>query len=234
MNVQKLGILLGVGVSLLSFHLESVRAQRLKPYEPKNQTGIITKLVGDSAWVRMPNRAKQGATVDFAYFSDAKEIIASGRVQWAAPVAPYDLYITGIKLKVQPASETDGLAAQLAIGLYAKTAQDAHVRTPNENDGEEPVQANIVALKAINTALAKRIATAAESAQSTTIDYTKLMVELKPFAKLNIEDPVTKKLLQRLQDLIVENGGITEKVSSDFLKPTEASSLSRSSISTSK
>src|SRR5262245_59999876 len=76
---------------------QTVRNLRVDLYHVKGQTGLVTHVVGNTAWARFTKRVAEGATVEFMIYSDSGDTMAVGKVQWVTPVAPFEAYVTGIE-----------------------------------------------------------------------------------------------------------------------------------------
>ncbi len=127
---------------------------------------------------------------------------------------------------IAPLSDSQGVF--LATGMFARVPKDDTAAV----DGVEPVRAHINALLAMRTKLASSIGAAASRALKAdplrsiddpeiNVDYSTLSDNLKPFRQVQIEDRIIEKILGRLFTLVTDKGYISERVSTDFLRPTE-------------
>jgi hypothetical protein len=234
---------------------QTVRNFRIELHPVKGQIGVATRVAGNTAWVRFPLRVAEGAKVEFSPYSDSGDTLAVGTVQWVAPVAPFEAYVTRIEATKTshqlneiedrwsiayvtnarrdygPIPITSSFGMVLAAGFFVR----ANVEAPRENaDTLEPVRAHIAALRARRNKTADSIATAAERALSRDsvasgeeepdpVNFSALSDNLRRFRRLRIEDPVTARLLHRLFGYIDYHGTISEKVSTDFLRPADES-----------
>jgi hypothetical protein len=165
----------------------------------------------------------------------------AGKVMWAAPVEPYEAYVTEIKpiatyhavnpiddilatgtvtrrkkrLSSVPLADPNG--ASLAAGMFVR-APIAPI--PPDADGVEPVRAHIEALRARPGKFARLIAESAEKSfrSEVEVDYSTLYEALLPFRKTRLEDPITVQLLNRLFTLTIESGTLGKKVPADLLR----------------
>jgi hypothetical protein len=174
----------GIG-SALPAAAQNIRDTRINLYPIGKQVGIVTDVSGATAWARMPKPVRVGDTIEFMAYSDSGDVLASGQVRWASPVAPYEALIGLIKPTVarHPVSDFDDdfiigpiskrsvpmgtlsdnepFGFYLAVGFFARA-----VVAPRSEDraAREPVRAFIEALRALNNKTATDMAAAAERA----------------------------------------------------------------------
>jgi hypothetical protein len=165
--VAMLGALLGMSPAL---EAQSLRGDRIDLHAVKDQIGMVTAVADRTAWIRLPQRSAVGQTVSFMFYSDGGDTMATGKIAWTAPTAPYEAYVTGIhaastRHSVDPYDsadafevpakrtknygarpQSDGMGVSLAKGLFARTAV---ATSPGGNEVIEPVRANIAALRAV-------------------------------------------------------------------------------------
>ena len=142
----------------------------------------------------------------------------------------------------QPETIGDGIF--FTAGYFVR-ADIADVPKPSE-DNIEPVRGNIAALRAQNSHIANAIADAAEKALGPdpltpaqeqvadyAVNYSALALNLRAFRRLAITDPITAKLLNRLNELAVNSGEVGAAVPNNFFRPASELSVSGSAATTS-
>ncbi len=126
--------------------------------------------------------------------------------------------------------ETQGHGVFIAAGYYVRAEIADSQKLPDES--AEPARANIAALRARKSALATAIADAAEKALGIdpqiaaeeqiaeyAVNYSALSLNLRAFQHLTISDPITVKLLARLNDVAFNNGALGASVPNNFIRP---------------
>lgn len=240
-----------LALSIGTAHSQSLRDGRVEIYPTTDQVGIVSRVYTDAAWIRMPQRVKTAAPVEFLFFSDGGDVVARGVVSFVTPTAPYEAYVINIrpaktshplspfreklsigaaygrKGSVGTAPYSDPQAVGLMTGNYARVTKDEGA----VEEGAEPVRAHIAALRARNSKFAASIANAAARAlkadplrdeiNDEPVDFSALYDYLRPFRRVVIEDRATEKLLGRLFTLVVDRGYVSERVSTDFLRPAD-------------
>ena len=167
------------------------RSNRIEIHPVTQQIGIVSKVVGKTAWIGLPQRVQEGAKVSFTAYSDGGDVLATGKVAWASTVAPYEAYITGVHAvttrhdinefddlftigslthkQVEYGAEprSNGNGVELCVGFFARVS----LKKSGEPEGEdlsadtiEPVRANIAALRSQKNKTATAIADAATKA----------------------------------------------------------------------
>src|SRR5579883_1606899 len=96
---------------------QDVTNLRVTPHPVRVQVGYVTDVSGQSAWIKMPQRLRAGARIDFLAFSDGVDALFSGTVTWVTPIAPYEAYVTDIRAlsKRHTASDYASLTATEAL-----------------------------------------------------------------------------------------------------------------------
>ncbi|GEM_PF-4516058 len=240
-----------LALSVGTAHSQSLRDSRIETYPTTDQVGIVSRVYTDAAWIRMPQRVKTAAPVEFLFFSDGGDVVARGVVSFVMPTSPYEAYVINIRPvktshplspfrdkfsvgaaygrrgSVGVAPYSDPQAVGIVTGSYARVTKDEDI----VEEGAEPVRAHIAALRARNTKFATAIANAATRAlkldplrdeiNEEPVDFSALNDYLRPFRRVVIEDRATEKLLGRLFTLVVDRGYISERVSTDFLRPAD-------------
>jgi len=213
-----------VGFALISRSGSAQDPNRIRVYPPtlRTQVGIVSHVVGDTAWIRMPSPVSAGARVEFLVGRDDRVPVAIGQVRWSAPVAPYEAYVTDIRamrsghtVKKEDnegmglSIDADGAEVQLAGGFMARTAMPP----ATESEAVEPVRANIRALRMLGGRTATAIADAAERAlnagsggEDGDVDYTALRNNLRRFERLKEMPPIAERLMNRLTDIADDHG----------------------------
>ena len=240
-----------LALSIGTAHSQSLRDGRIETHPTTDQVGIVSRVYTDAAWIRMPQRVKTAVPVEFLFFSDGGDVVARGIVSFVTPTAPYEAYVInirptktshslspfkdkfsigaayGLKGDVGTAPYSDSQAVGIMTGIYARVTKDEGV----VEEGAEPVRAHIAALRARNSKFATSIANAAAHAlkadplrdeiNDEPVDFSALYDYLRPFRRVVIEDRVTEKVLGRLFTLVIDRGYVSERVSTDFLRPSE-------------
>ena len=132
----------------------------------------------------------------------------------------------------QPETIGDGMF--FTAGYFVR-ADIADTQKP-AGENVESVRGNIAALRAQNSRIASAIADAAEKALGLdplvpaseqvadyAVNYSALIVNLRAFQRLAITDPITAKLLTRLNDLAVNSGEAGAAVPNNFFRPASES-----------
>lgn len=171
--------------ALASASAQELRDVRLDPHPLRTQVGMVTRVLGNAVWIKMPGPIRSGAKAEFLAYSDGGDTLAVGQVQWVSPVAPYEAYVTGIKAvsarfpanpydtfgatevlskqtvtrKPSPQSDPNGLS--LAVGFFARLPL---VAASGSKEAIDPLNAHIRALRALKTKTATEIANAVEQA----------------------------------------------------------------------
>ena len=242
-EISPISHLVGVGVLCLGLgslgtpgQAQEVVDQGLELHQLGSQVGVISKMVGRNVWVTLPHHTTKGAIVEFMAFSDGSHTLATGKVAFVTPTAPFEAYVTDLKATVTkrepflllrglvpakkihgPSPVSDGFAISLAVGIYARTPV---APTPEDTDGIEPVQAHITALRALRNPTATAIAEATSVAvHPESVDYQVLTDRLKKFRRLDIQNPFTAKLLKRLWSIAEDSDSKSTVVSPSFLRP---------------
>lgn len=172
----------GVAATSLPAAAQGSRDARTNLYPIGRQVGVVTETNGDKAWIKLQHRVLPNGKVEFLYFSDGVDVMATGTIVWATTVSPYEAYVTGIKpkkvkhdinedddywsigalLKQQttlgPVSEEDPDGGYLSAGMYARTSIPS---IPDNAEAQEPVRAAIRALRNRPNRAAREIAVAA-------------------------------------------------------------------------
>ncbi len=237
---------------------QDIRDVRIDLHPVQTQVGIVTRVLGKTAWVLAPRPLPVGSKIAFSTFSDGGDTMATGTVRYVTPVAPYEIYVADIaaasvkhslndydsyfsfeallklKQKVGPRPVNEGIGTDLCIGFFARAPF-----APATVDAEslEPVRAHVAELRKLKNKMAQAIADAAsralvadplrtDSAENDeyAVNFSLLSDNLRRFRHIPIADPLTERLLSRLNDLAVE-GGVGGAVPTDFLRP--ASQLSQ-------
>lgn len=241
----KIGIAVGIGS--VANGASAQRDVRINLHPIKSQVGIVTRMAGKAAWIRLPQPVPEGTKVEFLPYSDGGDVLAVGKVSWVATAAPYEAYVTEIKATKTrhelndydslfstealfketriygPRPTSDQYSVDLGAGFFARTPI---LSPPSAHQDSEPVTANIRALRALKTRTALSIADAAaralkEDASDEPPDYALLRERLQPFHRLTISDPITEHLLQRLLDLCDKNEEVVS-IPVNILRPPMA------------
>lgn len=217
-----------VAVGLLSspMQAQTVRNLRIDIHPVGNQVGMVTKVMGNTAWVKLPSRVAETATIEFMPFSDGSDVLARGRVQWVSPVAPYEAFVTNIEATTtsHPLNEiddafaiarsararrnygsrpeSDSFGSYLSAGFYARTKPEP----PRDNaDTIEPVRAYIASLRTRGNRVAGAISAAAAAA------LTKDPLSKESAEELPVNFSALADNLRRFKRLRIEDP-ITERV----------------------
>lgn len=251
-------LLLASGLMAPAHAQGSVGDVRVALHPPGTQVGVVTSTREDSAWIRLPHMTRVGVAVAFSTFSDSGDALARGQIQWVAPTAPYEAYVTGIKpvstrhplnpyddlfaagsltgetVPHSTVPHSDGRGVSLATGFFVRAPLEPE---PTDVDAEEPVRANLKALRSLKNKTAKDIVASAERAlvadplnagadamAEDAVNYAVLVDNLRRFRRMKIVDPITDRLLRRLFRLAEEHTHSSGSLPDDFLRPPAAPS----------
>jgi hypothetical protein len=205
---------------------QNVSDYRIDPHELGTQVGIITRVRGTAAWIQMPHRVPNSSLAEFLFSSEGGDVMAVGNVRFVMPIAPYEAYVTDIKMvstlhnindydslwaaeaisreqrPVGARPERDPYGVPLAIGLFARTPI---APVPPDSDGIEPVRALINALRTRSNRTARAIADAAEHAIAIPVSITEIDADWADSVNyLALADSLNRFRRIRIEDPITE------------------------------
>ena len=160
----------------------------------------------------------------------------------------YDYYAIGTLTRQQrdygSRPETIGDGVFLSAGFFVR-ADIADTSKPAE-ENVEPVRGNIAALRAQKSVIATAIADAAQKALGLdplipadeqvpeyAVNYSALTANLRAFRRLALTDPITTKLLSRLNELALYSGEAGAAVPNNFFRSPSELSVNGSAAPTS-